>query len=162
VRRIASLLTVLALTAAACSSASVPVDEVPPLPETSPEEMTALLEASEQPVVLNVWASWCVPCRSEAPLLRTAHAEYGAEIRFVGVAVEDTQRDARGFIAEFGLHGLEHFFDAPGAVPASLGGRGVPLTFFVAPGGDVRAVQRGVLDERTLAFQIDELLRLGD
>jgi cytochrome c biogenesis protein CcmG/thiol:disulfide interchange protein DsbE len=158
--RLASISAVLALLVAACSSSSVPIDDVPELPETTPAQLTELLSESHRPVVLNVWASWCVPCRSEAPLLREAHAEHGTDVRFVGIAVEDGQRNARQFIAEFGLNGFEHYFDETGAVPAALGGRGVPLTFFVAPGGRVHHVHRGVLDERTLAFGIDELRRL--
>lgn len=153
--------TLLAVVLAACSSSSVPIEDVPDLPETTPSEVRALLAASERPVVLNVWASWCVPCRSEAPLLREAHAEHGDEVRFVGVAVEDAQRDARAFLAEFGLTGFEHYFDRPGAVPADLGARGVPLTFFFAPGGDLVDLHRGVIDEGALALGIDELRRLG-
>lgn len=160
-RRLQLFVAVLSVAAAACAGASVPIEDVPELPATSPEEIAALLTGSDRPVVLNVWASWCAPCRGEAPLLRSAHAEHGEVIRFVGVDVEDDQQAARSFIAEFGLDGFEHYFDRPGAVPASLGGRGVPLTFFVAPGGTVRTVHRGVIDERTLAFEIDELLRLG-
>jgi len=159
-RYTARLIVVMALSAAACASASVPIDHVPPLPEATPDEIEALLAGSDRPVVLNVWASWCVPCRSEAPLLRAAHSRHGDEIRFVGIDVEDSQESAREFIAEFGLDGFEHYFDPAGAVPAFLGGRGVPLTYFVAPGGRVHHVHRGVVDERTLALQIDELRRL--
>lgn len=148
-----------ALLAGACSSASVDIDDVSPLAETTPAEMRSLLAASSRPVVLNIWASWCIPCRSEAPLLRRAQAQFGEVVRFVGVDVEDGQDDARAFIAEFGLEGFEHYFDPGGDVPADLGGFGVPLTFFVAPGGEVVGVHRGVIDERALAFGIDELLR---
>ena len=128
-----------------------------PLPPTDAPEVIALLEKSTQPVVLNVWASWCIPCRSEAPLLERAHAQFGDEIRFVGVNVADTQSGAQSFIAEFGLS-FENLFDAPRTVPAALGGSGVPLTFFFAPGGELVHYQPGVVDERTLALQIDELL----
>ncbi|NNF63726.1 MAG: hypothetical protein HKN07_05640, partial [Acidimicrobiia bacterium] len=70
---------------------------------------------------------------------------------------------ARGFIAEFGTTTaggeIEHFFDPSGDIPIALGGtRGVPLTFFFEPGGDLSYFQPGVIDERTLALQIDELL----
>lgn len=141
-----------------CSSASVPVDDVPLLPATTPSEVRALLSGAEQPVVVNVWASWCGPCRSEAPLLRSAATEWGDRVRFIGIDVRDTQAAARGFVAEFGLGSIEHYFDATGAVPADLGGRGVPLTFFFAPGGRLVSMHSGVLDERTLALGIDELL----
>jgi len=160
--RLMTLLAAIAFTTVACSSASVSIDEIPTLPETSTEEVLALLKASDRPVVLNVWASWCGPCRSEAPLLREAAAAWNGDVRFVGVDVRDTQEGARAFIAEFGLEALEHFADPGGSIPARLGGsHGVPLTFFFAPGGDLIALHHGVIDERTLALQIDELLR-GD
>jgi len=160
--RASLLFILLALLTAACSSASVPIGDVPDLPPTTPSKIQELLATSEQPVVLNVWASWCIPCRSEAPLLRTAHAESGTEVRFVGIDVDDSQQGAREFIAEFGLDGFEHYFDAQGEVPAHLGGRGVPLTFFYAPGGELIHLHSGVIDERTLALQVDEIKRLAD
>ncbi len=128
------------------------------LPEIDAVGMRALLAASKQPVVVNVWGSWCAPCRSEAPLLRAAHADAGDDVRFVGVAVRDSQGPAREFIDEYGLGGFEHYFDRPSRVPADLGGRGVPITFFFAAGGELVETHNGIIDERTLALQIDELL----
>jgi cytochrome c biogenesis protein CcmG/thiol:disulfide interchange protein DsbE len=150
----------LPLLLAACSSPSIAIEDVPPLPGITVEEVEDLLAASDRPVVLNVWASWCGPCRSEAPLLRAAHAEFGDRITFVGVDVEDDQDGARRFVAEFGLDGFDHYFDPGGAVRAHLGGFGVPQTFFFAPGGEPIRTHHGVIDERALALQIDELLRL--
>ncbi|MBN2114180.1 MAG: TlpA family protein disulfide reductase [Acidimicrobiia bacterium] len=154
------LIAALALTflSAACGSAGVPPEGVSELPPTDYAAMSALLAASDRPVVLNVWASWCIPCRSEAPLLRRAHEESGDRVRFVGVAVRDDQEAARGFIAEFGLVNLEHYFDPSGSVPGGLGAAGVPHTFFFAPGGHLVHHHAGVIDEGALALQIDELL----
>jgi len=156
--RLALALTA-ALLAAACSSAAVPTDDVPALPTTDAAAMTALLAASDRPVVLNVWASWCIPCRSEAPLLRQAEAQFGDRVRFVGVATRDEQEAARAFVAEFGLTHLEHFFDSGGSVPGGLGVVGVPHTFFFAAGGALVYHHAGAIDEGALALQIDELLR---
>ncbi len=147
----------LALLLAACSQGGQPA--AGDLAELDPDGMRALLAASDRPVIVNVWGSWCVPCRSEAPLLRAAHADAGDEIRFVGVAVRDSQGPAREFLDEFGLGGFEHYFDRDARVPADLGGRGVPLTFFFAPGGELLDLHSGIIDEQALALGIDELRR---
>ena len=149
---------IIPLAAAGCSSGGE-VGDVAPLPETSPEALQELLAASEQPVVINVWASWCIPCRSEAPLLRAAYESFGAEVTFVGLDVRDDQDSARAFLNEFDLDGFDHFFDPSGAVQGSLGRGGVPLTMFYAPGGELVERHFGVIDERALALNIDEILR---
>ena len=159
--RVLLLSLLVAIGPAACGGSSVDPQGVPELEPTTPAEVRSLLEQSDMPVVLNVWASWCGPCRSEAPLLRVAHREHGDEVRFIGIDVRDDQQSARAFIAEFDLDGFEHLFDPTGAVPDALGGFGVPLTFFFAPGGEEVALHSGVIDERTLALHIDELLRRG-
>ncbi len=160
-RRLILFLAATVVLGVSCSTASVPVEDIADLPITTPSDIRALLAESTQPVVLNVWASWCIPCRSEAPLLREAHAEFGGEVRFVGLDVEDGPDAAREFIAEFGLDGFEHYADPSGAVRADLAGRGVPLTYFFAAGGELIELHQGVIDERGLALGIDELLRRG-
>jgi len=154
------LLLVFAVTAASCGGTDIDFSAVPELPGTSATELNALLANSTTPVVVNVWASWCIPCRSEAPLLEKAAESTGREVRFIGVNVRDDQDGARGFIAEFFPDApIEHRFDPNGDVPVALGGtRGVPLTFFYAPGGELVNLHSGVIDERTLALQIDEIL----
>ena len=154
-------LVALVLIATACGGTTV---DIPEIPETTPGEVESLLAASEQPVVLNVWASWCIPCRSEAPLLERATAEFADRVRFIGINVRDGRSDARRFIAEFFPDApIEHLFDRNGDVPPSLGGTGaVPLTFFYAPGGELVKLHSGVLDERTLALEIDEIMARAD
>ncbi len=159
-RRISLLALTLLLVVAACGGSDVDASDIPELDTTTPEAVEALLAGSDRPVVLNVWASWCIPCRSEAPLLDRAAGEFAETVQFVGVNVRDSQSGAREFIAEFFPEAeIEHLFDRNGDVPPALGGSGaVPLTFFYAPGGELIRLHSGVLDERTLALEIDEIL----
>ncbi len=84
-----------------------------------------------QPVMINFWASWCVPCREEAPTLQRAWETYkdrGAV--FLGVNIWDSDANARAFIREFGIT-YPNLLDRDGKVAIEYGLRGVPETFFV-------------------------------
>jgi cytochrome c biogenesis protein CcmG/thiol:disulfide interchange protein DsbE len=154
--RLLIVLSALALLSAGCTHSAATSSD--PLPTISPDDFTALIDASDVPIVVNIWASWCGPCRSEAPLLREAVAAYGSRIRFIGVDVNDTQVGAASFIAQYGLD-VEQYFDPRSSISTALRSTGVPHTFFFAPGGELRFAQHGIIDERTLAVQIDDLLR---
>jgi cytochrome c biogenesis protein CcmG, thiol:disulfide interchange protein DsbE len=148
----------LMLLAGACSGQHVDSADVPELPAVTSQELEQTLADSTQPTVVNVWASWCIPCRSEAPLLEEA-ASSATDVHFIGLNVQDDQDGARGFIAQFFSKApIDYLFDRAGDVPVELGGtRGVPMTFFYAPGGELVNLHAGVIDERTLALQIDEI-----
>ena len=109
---------------------------------------------------MNVWASWCGPCRSEAPLLASAARIHRDDITFVGLNVRDSQVEAKEFIAEFLPNApIEHIFDRDSRIVADLGGStGVPLTIFMQADGSVAKIHFGVIDERTIALEMDELL----
>jgi len=145
---------------AGCAQDGSEGSALPDLPATTAEQFAAHLGELDKPAVVNVWASWCLPCRAEAPLLARAHAEYGEQIEFIGVDVQDSQAGAKGFLSEFGLD-FDHFFDPDRQVPNAYGGFGTPITLFFAPGGELMILHNGVVDERTLALNIDELMRLG-
>jgi len=145
----------------ACGGSSADISEIGDLPTVSTADLTASIREAGLPAVVNVWASWCGPCRSEAPLLAAAAEKFAGTVNFIGLNTRDSQSDAKGFIAEF-LAGapIEHVVDRDGAVVIDLGGTsGVPLTFFVNKDGSVATVHFGVIDERTLALEIDELLQ---
>ena len=58
----------------------------------------ALTELRGRPVVINFWASWCLPCRDEAPELAAAARKHAGEVAFVGIDVQDFTSDARRFL----------------------------------------------------------------
>lgn len=152
-----TLLLLLTLVASACAGDTTTQIEggLPPISES---DFVDLIETSNEPMVVNLWASWCVPCRSEAPLLADAHASLGSDVRFIGIATEDTQADAVAFASEFAL-AFDNYFDPDAEIRAWVGSAGLPTTFFVAPGGEVVSTVFGVIDERRLALEIDDLLR---
>jgi cytochrome c biogenesis protein CcmG, thiol:disulfide interchange protein DsbE len=150
-------LVLLPACAGGASEESLEVDDIPAI--TAPEFEAHLAEL-DRPAVVNVWASWCLPCRSEAPLLDDAHAQHGDEIEFIGIDVQDSQSAAKQFLAEFGLE-FTHFFDRNRAIPNFFGGLGTPITMFFRPHGELVTIHNGVIDERTLALNIDELRQTG-
>jgi cytochrome c biogenesis protein CcmG/thiol:disulfide interchange protein DsbE len=148
---------VVVLVLSACGSGQLAGQDLPDLPPISGEELAIILAESDKPAVVNVWASWCNPCRSEAPLLTAAHETYGDQIDFIGVDVQDNQADAKNFIAEFELD-FTHYFDRDRSVPEFYGGFGTPITFFFDGTGTLVDTHLGVIDERALALGIDEIV----
>ncbi len=151
------IVLVLALVAAACSDTARDAPAEGELPTASPEDISQYVRDDGRPAVVNVWASWCGPCRSEAPLLREAWLQYGDEVLFIGVDVQDTQENAAAFIAEFDLDFI-HFFDPRRDVPNAWGGLGVPLTYYLTPDGEIFELHNGILDEQSLVEGIEDLL----
>ncbi len=83
------------------------------------------------PIVLNFFASWCEPCREEAPLLERTWRRYRSRgVRIVGVNVRDTERDARRFVRDYGLS-YPVVVDRGEELSSALGIHGLPQTFFV-------------------------------
>ena len=152
------LLGAILIVIGACGSgAATTPGQIQDLPATNAEQFEEHLATIDRPAVVNVWASWCLPCRSEAPLLDEAFSIYGDRVEFIGIDVQDNQTDAKAFLAEFGLD-FDHFFDRNREVPNAYGGIGTPITFFFAANGELVNTHNGVIDERTLALNIDELL----
>jgi cytochrome c biogenesis protein CcmG/thiol:disulfide interchange protein DsbE len=107
--------------------------------------------------VVNVWASWCIPCRSEAPLFRKASARYAGRLRFLGLDSEDSRGEALAFIREFGLP-YPSGFDPSGAIRHHLHVLGLPTTFFYRAGGETAFVHNGEIHSGDLQSKIDFLL----
>jgi cytochrome c biogenesis protein CcmG, thiol:disulfide interchange protein DsbE len=90
----------------------------------------------KKPVVLDFWASWCVPCIHESKRLQAALERYGERIAFVGVDTKDFSDDARRWQREHGIT-YPSVHDGSGKVLAKYGGLPIPKIFFVARSGKV-------------------------
>ncbi len=117
-----------------------------------------LAERGERPVVINFWASWCPPCRDEAPGLERTWRRYRDEgVDFVGVDIQDAEEDAAAYVEEFGLS-FPNGRDATGEITVDYGVIGLPVTFFVAGDGTVVGRSVGALSEERLETWVRELL----
>ena len=95
-----------------------------------------LRDLPAKPVVLNLWASWCGPCREEMPALQRVHTAAGGQVLFLGIDTRDGQSAARSFVQDFGVT-YASLSDPEGTVLNRLGGRGLPLTIVLAADGTV-------------------------
>lgn len=114
-----------------------------------------LEELEGTPLVLNFWASWCTPCREEAPLLEASWGRYGKRgVLFLGLDMQDFSEDARSFLREFSI--TYPTIREPGnEVARSYGATGVPETYFIDIDGRVVGHVTGVVTRRQLANGIE-------
>jgi len=114
------------------------------------------------PVLVNFWASWCIPCRQEMPEIVRAYAAHrDAGLQIVAVDLQENADQVRGFADEFGMT-FPIAIDRTGAVASAwrIGGpvKGIPSSYFLDADGIVRARAFGPLTARTLA---DNLTAIG-
>jgi cytochrome c biogenesis protein CcmG, thiol:disulfide interchange protein DsbE len=136
---------------------------------------TGTLGASDlrgSPVVINFWASWCIPCRQEAALLDRIYREYEDDgVVFLGVLYNDAEESGLAFAEEFGVS-YQTVMDIDEEFSRELGVKGVPETFFIdAEGRFVGSasgakqgerggiVTLGPVSEESLVTNIEILLR---
>ena len=107
------------------------------------------------PAVVNLWASWCGPCRHELPFFQRQAVKRGAQIAFLGVNSNDSADAARRFGAEYPMP-YPSFVDPRLSVAGAYGARGLPVTaFYDASGKRVLVRQGGYSSEAQLAAEID-------
>jgi cytochrome c biogenesis protein CcmG/thiol:disulfide interchange protein DsbE len=126
----------------------------------------ALYELRGTAVVLNLWASWCDPCRSEAPVLERGWRAAGRDgVLFLGLDMQDVPEDAREFLRELGVT-YPNVRDGSKEVASRYGATGLPETYFISRRGQVVAHVIGAIDDGQLragvrAARVGRPQRLG-
>ena len=111
-----------------------------------------------QPVLLDFWASWCLPCLVEAETLESVWRQYEDRgVVFVGIGIWDSDDSARAFIQEFDTSYLVGP-DPKGEIAVEYGVTGIPEKYFIDANGQVVRKLVGPMDEARLTQALDELL----
>jgi cytochrome c biogenesis protein CcmG, thiol:disulfide interchange protein DsbE len=128
--------------------------ELAPLKGGAPVQLASY---AGRPLVVNLWASWCTPCRVEMPMLQQASEQLGRRASFVGVTSDD-HRSA--LLSAAGKAGVTYplLYDKGGIAQADLAVTALPTTFFFDAHGHLVATHAGVLTRSAL---MAELHRLG-
>ncbi|MEA2460628.1 MAG: cytochrome c biosis protein CcmG, thiol:disulfide interchange protein DsbE [Actinomycetota bacterium] len=156
---IPAVLFVVLLSVAAARKSGPPAtgDEAPDFsgPLLNGSGTFGLANVEGRPFVLNFWASWCEPCKDEAPMLRRAAKAYGDEVDFVGIDIRDARSDALKFVADNELV-YPHVRDDGLKIYQDYGLTGQPETFFVDAQGIIVEHVNGPLSQDAL----DQLLNV--
>jgi cytochrome c-type biogenesis protein len=114
----------------------------------------------ERPMVLNFFASWCVPCLEELPAFEAVHDDLGAEVTFVGMANRDEPERARDMVERTGVT-FPTFADPESSAINYFGGIAMPTTVFIDAGGEVVEVSSEALSEDELRAKIADHFGIG-
>jgi cytochrome c biogenesis protein CcmG/thiol:disulfide interchange protein DsbE len=102
-----------------------------------------------RPVLLNLWASWCDPCKQEMPSLQAAYNRYSSQLSFLGVDTKDSTASANDFLAAISVH-YPQVVDSDGNLLHRVGGAGLPVTLVLNAAGKTVYSHRGELRTKDL------------
>ncbi len=109
-----------------------------------PDEILRNTNLSDQPYLLNVWATWCITCRVEHPVLYRLAQDEG--VKFIGLNYKDSRDEAIDWLAEYNDPFSKNIYDEEGTLGFDLGVTGAPETFFVRGDGTVAYKHVGEID----------------
>ena len=115
---------------------------------------TISLADIDGPAVVNLWATWCAPCRREIPDFEAVHRARGDEVRFVGINIGEDAEDAAAFLDEVGAT-YDQYLDSAGFVVTELRTATMPVTLVLAPDGTIATKHLGPMDQDDLDAAID-------
>ncbi|MBI3148168.1 MAG: TlpA family protein disulfide reductase [Betaproteobacteria bacterium] len=118
----------------------------------------SLAENKGKVIVINFFASWCVSCGEESPMIERVAKDYLPRgVAFLAVAVDDTEQKARDYLKKAGLN-IPAGLDKSGKIKDAYGIYGMPTTFFIDQAGKVRYMHAGAMGEQLMRHEIDRLL----
>ena len=140
------------------SAPAVAVPEQGTIRPADLKEFEGMVSGAGMPVVVNVWASWCAPCRAEAPLLARAAKRYRGKVTFLGVLSRDSPGAGLKFMRTYAV-GYPSVLDATSEISPFLRVNGLPTTLVFDRHGALVTRVFGGISEQRLAASIDESLR---
>jgi len=120
-----------------------------------------LSELRGQPIVLNLWASWCLPCREEMPAIEKIYQTYNGSLVVIGLNLtsQDSESDAEAFVQELGLT-FPIALDRDGSARERYQLLGLPSTYFIDESGIIRAVVvGGPMSEATIQSNTEVIVQ---
>jgi len=131
----------------------------PTLPRLEGDGQGSLADYRGQWVLVNFWASWCIPCRDEAPALEEFQKAHGGpDFTVLGIDTRDLSGDGRQFAGKYELS-YPQLHDGDGAMAHEYGTTGVPENFLVDPHGKVEWTTPGPVSDAMLREEIAPLLQ---
>ena len=116
----------------------------------------------KKPVVVNIWASWCGPCREEMPYFEEAIREYGDDVEILMVNLTDGKRETKEkalkFLEDNNLD-MKVVFDKELSAANAYNIMGIPRTIFINKAGEVAYDREGLIDKNTLFDNINKIIK---
>lgn len=117
----------------------------------------SLAQLQGKVVIVNFWASWCIPCKQENPALSAVWERYrGSDVVLVGIVYQDSVEAAREYTQRLG-NSWPSVVDPDGRTAIGYGVFGIPETFFIGPDGVIAGRHVGPIDEQTLTTGIEAI-----
>ena len=121
-----------------------------------PNEMIEMSSYRGKPVILNFWASWCVPCRTELPAFGAARRRLGDDVQFLGMSHQDNRDDGLDLLERAQID-YPSGYDPKGDVARTFGLYGMPTTVFISADGRILATRTGEMTEDQLVRAVQDL-----